>query len=91
MSEEQLWSILDDVKSVHIHYTTKDLLKDFREEALRHREEISQLKDQLQQKENKEKEIREYIEQLLEYKKDKKVSLEYIERIIDIINQDKRY
>lgn len=63
MSEEQLWSIPDDVESIYIHYTTEDLLKGFREEALRHREEISQLKNQLQQKENIIKEVREYIEQ----------------------------
>lgn len=45
MSEEQLWSIPDDVESIYIHYTTEDLLKGFREEALRHRKEIEQLKD----------------------------------------------
>lgn len=43
MSEEQLWSIPDDVESIYIHYTTEDLLKGFREEALRHREEIERL------------------------------------------------
>lgn len=45
MSEEQLWSITDDVESIYIHYTTEDLLKGFREEALRHREEIEKLKE----------------------------------------------
>lgn len=45
MSEEQLWSIPDDVESIYIHYTTEDLLKGFREEALRHREEIEKLKE----------------------------------------------
>lgn len=46
MSEEQLWSIPDDVERIYIHYTTEDLLKGFREEALRHREEIEKLKEQ---------------------------------------------
>ena len=67
MSDEQLWSIPDDVESIYIHYTTEDLLKGFREEALRHREEISQLKTQLQQKENIIKEVREYIDKYSRY------------------------
>lgn len=48
MNEEQLWSIPDDVKSIYIHYTTEDLLKGFREEALRHREEIEILNNKIE-------------------------------------------
>ena len=80
MSEEQLWSIPDDVESIYIHYTTEDLLKGFREEALRHREEISQLKNQLQQKENIIKEFREYTNKTQMPEGYKKMILEILDK-----------
>ena len=77
MSEEQLWSIPDDVESIYIHYTTEDLLKGFREEALRHREQLS--------------EALELINQLEDRYKDKKiyVSRRYLSKIKKVLGSDK--
>ena len=52
----------DKIKDVSFIFPKGTLEDDWREEALRHREEILQLKVQLQQKENIIKEVREYIE-----------------------------
>ena len=59
MSEE---NVFDHIQGVTYHFSKDGLLEDWREEALRHREEILQLKSQLQQKENIIKEVRKYIE-----------------------------
>lgn len=61
MSEEQLWSIPDDVKSIYIHYTTEDLLKGFREETLRHREQLSEALELINQLEDRYKDKRIYV------------------------------
>ena len=50
----------DKIKDVSFIFPKGSLEDDWREEALRHREEILQLKVQLQQKENIIKEVREY-------------------------------
>lgn len=47
MSEEidtLLYGFPEDTQSIYIRFSEKDLLKGFREEALRHREEIKKLK-----------------------------------------------
>ena len=90
MSEEQLWSIPDDVKSVYIHYTTEDLLKGFREEVLRHREEISQLKNQLQQKENIIKEVREYIDENVFHNKNQEEQELYAIALLEILDKENK-
>lgn len=45
MSEEEinmfLYGFPEDAQSIYIRFTEKDLLKGFREEALRHREQLS--------------------------------------------------
>ena len=48
MSEEidtLLYGFPEDTQSFYIRFSEKDLLKGFREEALRHREEIKKLKE----------------------------------------------
>lgn len=52
MSEE---NVFDNIQGVTYHFSKDGLLEDWREEALRHREEIERL-------ENIIKEVREYIE-----------------------------
>ena len=77
MSEEQLWSIPDDVKSIYIHYTTEDLLKGFREEALRHREQLSEALELINQLEDRYKGKRIY------------VSKRYLSKIKKVLGSDK--
>lgn len=61
MSEEQLWSVPDDVESIYIHYTTEGLLKGFREEALRHREQLSKALELINQLKDRYKDKRIYV------------------------------
>lgn len=77
MSEEQLWSIPDDVESIYIHYTTEDLLKGFREEALRHREQLSEALELINQLEDRYKDKRIY------------VSRRYLSKIKKVLGSDK--
>ena len=77
MSEEQLWSIPDDVESIYIHYTTEDLLKGFREEALRHREQLSEALKLINQLEDRYKDKRIY------------VSKRYLSKIKKVLGSDK--
>lgn len=77
MSEEQLWSIPDDVESIYIHYTTEDLLKGFREEALRHREQLSEALELINQLEDRYKDKRIY------------VSRRYLSKIKKVLRGDK--
>lgn len=77
MSEEQLWSIPDDVESIYIHYTTEDLLKGFREEALRHREQLSEALELINQLEDRYKDKRIY------------VSRRYLNKIKKVLGSDK--
>ena len=51
-----------DITDVSFRFSKDVLFKSWQDEALRHREEILHLKDQLQQKESIIKEAREYIE-----------------------------
>ena len=77
MSEEELWSIPEGVESVYIHYTTEDLLKGFREEALRHREQLSKALELLNQLEDRYKDKRIY------------VSRKYLNKIKRVLGSDK--
>ena len=51
MSEEEinmfLYGFPEDAQSIYIRFTEKDLLKGFREEALRHREQLSKALERL--------------------------------------------
>ena len=51
-----------DITDVSFRFSKDVLFKSWQDEALRHREEILHLKDQLQQKENIIKEVKEYVE-----------------------------
>lgn len=77
MNKEQLWSIPDDVESIYIHYTTEDLLKGFREEALRHREQLSEALELINQLEDRYKDKRIY------------VSRRYLNKIKKVLGSDK--
>lgn len=65
MSEEEkdtfLFDIPKDTQSIYIHYTEKDLLKGFREETLRHREQLSKALELINQLKDKYKGKRIYV------------------------------
>lgn len=65
MSEEEinmfLYGFPEDAKSVYIRFTEKDLLKGFREEALRHREQLSEALELINQLEDRYKDKRIYV------------------------------
>lgn len=65
MSEEKidtfLYDIPEDAQSIHIRFTEKGLLKGFREEALRHREQLSEALELINQLKDKYKGKRIYV------------------------------
>lgn len=65
--KSMLDSIPKDIESVTIHFSEKDLLKGFKEEALRHREEIGHLQHDLESEQNKTSKLAKRIHHALGY------------------------
>lgn len=65
MSEEKidtfLYDIPEDAQSIYIYFTEKGLLEGFREEALRHREQLSKALELINQLKDRYKDKRIYI------------------------------
>jgi len=74
VSEE---NIFDNVQSITYHFSKDGLLKDWREEALRHREQLSEALELINQLEDKYKDKRIY------------VSKKYLSKIKKVLGSDK--
>ena len=65
MSEEEIkmsfYGFPEDSQSIYIHFTEKDLLKGFREEALRYREQLSKALESIDKLKDKYKGKRIYV------------------------------
>lgn len=87
----QIKSMLDampkDIEGFTIHFTEKDLLEGFREEALKSREGIEELKKELELEKAKHKELRDYIEERMSVRKNCENIYSYDIRNDDYIKQ----
>lgn len=81
--KEMLDNIPKDIKGVYFYYTEKGLLEGFKEEALRHREEIEHLQHDLESEQEKTSKLAKRIHHALGYIEGAvEVDINYVCRIL---------